>query len=92
VPTWVERGGKPQDPAYRVLVSTTDDRGDWVITTGEPVSVAEPDGGDVDGTVRLPSEGLLRLVTGRLDQPRTPAVEESGERGLADLRQVFPGF
>jgi uncharacterized protein (TIGR03083 family) len=92
VPTWVGRGGKPQDPAYRVLLSTTDGRGDWVVTTGEPVSIVEADGGDVDGTVRLPSEALLRLVTGRLDEPRTPAVEESGERGLADLRQVFPGF
>lgn len=46
-----------------------------------------------DSRVVLTSEALLRLVYGRLDVDHTPSgITETGERGLADLRQVFQGF
>jgi uncharacterized protein (TIGR03083 family) len=88
------RGGKPSDPAYAVKLATTDGLGAWAVHTGEPVSFGPADdAASYDGEVALPAEALLRLIAGRLDPDHTPAgVTESGERGLADLRTVFPGF
>lgn len=88
------RGGKPADPAYAVKLTTTDGLGAWSVRTGEPVAFGPADGSaSYDGEVSLPGEALIRLIAGRLDPDHTPAgVTESGERGLADLRQVFPGF
>ena len=65
---------------------------DLVVEVADPVVVrtAEPDD-DYDGSVDLPAEAFLRLVYGRLDVDRTPDHSESGARGLADLRRVFPG-
>ena len=46
-----------------------------------------------DGTLRLPAESWLRLITGRLSPEHTPAgVEIDGPLSLDDLRKVFPGF
>jgi hypothetical protein len=55
------------------------------------IEVAEADS-SYDGSVDLPAEAFLRLVYGRLDPDHTPDFTESGGRGLADLRAVFPGF
>jgi uncharacterized protein (TIGR03083 family) len=45
------------------------------------------------GTLALPAEAWLRLVTGRLRREYTPAtVAVDGPVTLADLRRVFPGF
>jgi len=88
------RGGKPADPAYAVKLVTTDGLGDWAVTTGDPVTFGPAEeGAEYDGVVSLPGESVLRLIAGRLDPDHTPAgVSESGARGLADLRTVFPGF
>ena len=87
------RGGKPQGESFRVRVGTTSPQRDLVVTVGESVSIAaaEPDD-SYDGSVDLPAEAFLRLVYGRLDPDHTPEHAESGARGLADLRTVFPGF
>ena len=87
------RGGKPQGESFRVRVGTTDPQRDLVVSVGETVAIdaAEPDD-SYDGSVDLPAEAFLRLVYGRLDPDHTPAFTESGARGLADLRAVFPGF
>ncbi|MFN8168113.1 MAG: maleylpyruvate isomerase N-terminal domain-containing protein [Candidatus Nanopelagicales bacterium] len=86
------RAGRPSDPAYAVRVVTTSPARDLVVRTGDPVTLAAWAGEDVDGRIDLPAEAFLRLVTGRLDPDHTPAVEQSGERGLDDLRAAFPGF
>jgi uncharacterized protein (TIGR03083 family) len=87
------RGGKPRGEAFRVRVGTTEPQRDLVVVVGETVELAtaEPDD-SYDGSVDLPAEAFFRLVYGRLDPDHTPAVAESGARGLADLRVVFPGF
>lgn len=87
------RGGKPLGEAFRVRVGTTDPQRDLVVSVRESVDVtsAEPDDA-YDGSVDLPAEAFLRLVYGRLDPDHTPEFTESGSRGLADLRAVFPGF
>jgi hypothetical protein len=87
------RAGKGGTEPYAVRVGTTDPARDLVVTVGEQVSI-DPAEADThyDGAVDLPAEAFVRLVFGRLDPSRTPAHSESGARGLADLRTVFPGF
>jgi hypothetical protein len=87
------RGGKPQGESFRVRVGTTDPQRDLVVSVGESVAIEQAEADDsYDGSVDLPAEAFLRLVYGRLDPDHTPAVTESGARGLGDLRSVFPGF
>jgi uncharacterized protein (TIGR03083 family) len=86
------RAGKPQDPAYRVVLESTDGHGAWTVSTADPVTMSEGAEDGADGVVRLPSEAILRLLSGRLRPDYTPALVESGERGVADLRVAFPGF
>ena len=65
---------------------------DFVVSVADPVSVEIPDpDASYDGAIDLPAEAFVRLVYGRLDPDHTPEVTESGARGLADLRRVFPG-
>ena len=46
-----------------------------------------------DGTLRLPTESWLRLVSGRLKPPYVPSsVSVDGPLSLDDLHRVFPGF
>jgi len=87
------RAGKASTSPYRVRVGTSDPSRDLVVSVGESVTIdaAEPDD-SYDGSIDLPAEAFVRLVTGRLDPDHTPAWTESGARGLTDLRQTFPGF
>jgi uncharacterized protein (TIGR03083 family) len=77
---------------YRVRVGTRHPVRDLVVEVGDPVVVRTAEVDDsYDGSVDLPAEAFLRLVYGRLDVDHTPDHSESGTRGLADLRLVFPG-
>ncbi len=77
---------------YRVRVGTRHPVRDLVVEVGDPVVVRTAEVDDAyDGSVDLPAEAFLRLVYGRLDVEHTPEHSQSGSRGLADLRQVFPG-
>lgn len=89
------RSGKPVEVPFRVLLTTSDSRGAWTVSAGEGAAFAPAEEGAeaYDGEIVLPSAALLRLVYGRLDVDHTPAgITETGERGIADLRQVFQGF
>jgi hypothetical protein len=83
---------KPAGDTFRVRVRTTGPDGDYLLDVGEPVSLsAWVDGTEVDGTIELPAEALLRLLYGRLDPEHTPAYTAEGI-DLDRLRAVFPGF
>jgi len=87
------RGGKGSIDPYSVRVGTTDPARDLVVSVGQSVSIDDADTeGRYDGAIDLPAEAFVRLVYGRLDPDHTPPFSESGTRGLADLRSVFPGF
>jgi hypothetical protein len=46
-----------------------------------------------DGTLNLPAESWLRLVSGRLAEANTPSgVVATGAVSLPQLRQIFPGY
>ena len=86
------RTGRSHDERYHVRVGTSGPARDFVVSVADPVSVEIPDpDASYDGAIDLPAEAFVRLVYGRLDPDHTPEVTESGARGLADLRRVFPG-
>ena len=83
---------KPAGDSFRVRLRTTSPDGDYLLDVGEPVSLSPwVDGAEVDGTIELPAEALLRLLYGRLDPEHTPACTAEGI-DLDRLRAVFPGF
>ncbi|MBI1377686.1 MAG: maleylpyruvate isomerase family mycothiol-dependent enzyme [Frankiales bacterium] len=87
------RAGRGSATPFRVRVGTTDPARDLVVTVADGVTIAPAEQDDsYDGSVDLPAEAFLRLVTGRLDPDHTPPFSESGARGLADLRAAFPGY
>lgn len=93
----IARAGRPASEPQAVHVATTDPHREFLLGTGDPVSL-EPDSAEAAGAagssaprLKLPAEALIRLVYGRLDPDHTPAVEAAGV-DLDALRQVFPGF
>ncbi|HEX6448251.1 MAG TPA: maleylpyruvate isomerase family mycothiol-dependent enzyme [Trebonia sp.] len=88
--------GKPEALSGRqaaIAVTTNGPDSAIALRLGETISV----GGDVpaqpDGTLSLPAEAWVRLVTGRLGPAYTPAgVTATGAADLDVLRAVFPGF
>ena len=90
------RLGKPLAEPFRVRITTTEPHRDYLLTSGESVSVvnwpgADAAGGDVPH-VTMPAEALLRLSYGRLDPDHTPAAVSGDPETLAKLRQMFPGL
>ena len=89
--------GKPAalDGAKGVIsVTTTAPHSVLALRLGDQVSIdAATASDDPDGTLSLPAEAWVRLVTGRLGARYTPAsVTVGGTTDLDLLRRVFPGF
>jgi hypothetical protein len=62
-----------------------------VLDLGEQAHLGPADGGAVSGSLRLPTEALVRLFTGRLDPAHTPASTVSeGQPSLDALRRLYP--
>jgi len=89
------RAGKPDGEPFSVRITTTDPARDYLLTTGEAVTIADWPGEAVAGDVphvTIPAEALLRLFYGRLDADHTPS-SVSDDAGMLDkLRPIFPGF
>ena len=94
------RVSKPDGRRRRVRVSTTDPDRQFILQTGEAVTLTPSDGEDAPepgqseltlSELRLPAEALVRLVYGRMDEAHTPPLEAAGA-DLGELRQIFPGF
>jgi uncharacterized protein (TIGR03083 family) len=89
------RSAKPDGQQRTVRVSTTDPERQFILTTGDEVTLthsaadATPEPGRSE--LRLPAEALIRLVYGRLDPAHTPPTETAGVE-LDELRQIFRGF
>lgn len=76
-----------------IAVTTTDPATELALHLGEQVSVSTGAAGQSDGTLTLPAEAWVRLVTGRLKPPYTPAgITTTGAADLDLLRLVFPKF
>lgn len=89
------RLGKPLPEPLRVRISTTDPVRDYLLTSGESVSMTdwpgEQESDDVPH-VGMPAEALLRLAYGRLDPEHTPPSVSADPAILDKLRAIFPGF
>jgi uncharacterized protein (TIGR03083 family) len=85
------RTGKADGKQRRLLVTTTDPDRQFVLETGEAVTLTPADDAEGLPELRLPAEALVRLVYGRLDSAHTPPAESS-EVDLDELRPLFPGF
>jgi uncharacterized protein (TIGR03083 family) len=92
------RVGKPLPEPFAVRITTTDPARDYLLTSGESVSVTDWPGdlseADADAVphVTMPAEALLRLAYGRLDPEHTPASVSGDKDTLDALRAIFPGF
>jgi uncharacterized protein (TIGR03083 family) len=88
--------GKPDALAGRtavVAVTTAGPAGEFTLRLGEKVSVSAGAPDQPDGTIALPAEAWIRLVTGRLKPPYIPAgIAATGTVDLELLRRVFPKF
>jgi uncharacterized protein (TIGR03083 family) len=56
----------------RLTVVTSDPARRFVLDLGAQARLCPADDGEVSGSLRLPAEALIRLVTGRLDPAHTP--------------------
>ena len=89
------RSAKPDGKQRKVRVSTTDPDRQFILETGEAVTLAPSDDETTPelglSELRLPAEAFVRLVYGRMDEAHTPPTESAGVE-LGELRQIFPGF
>jgi uncharacterized protein (TIGR03083 family) len=88
------RLGKPLDEPFSVRIITTDPARDYLLTSGDSISMTDwPGDEDADvPRVGMPAEALLRLAYGRLDPDHTPASVTGDPAALDKLRAIFPGF
>lgn len=88
--------GKPEPLDGResvVRVTTTGPDSVFALRLETPIKVDFDVPADPDGTLDLPAESWLRLVSGRLSPKHTPAgVTATGAADLDLLRRVFPGY
>jgi hypothetical protein len=85
--------GKPSDTDATLAVHTTEPDGQLTLQVGSAVSLQASAPETSDGTLALPAEAFLRLLSGRLGADDTQAgVSVTGPIDLAQLRTVFPGF
>jgi hypothetical protein len=87
---------KPEQLAGRsavLRITTTAPASSHTLRLADQVSIDSEPVEEPDGTIDLPAEAWLRLVSGRLAPRLTPAdIVTSGAADLDLLRKVFPGF
>lgn len=84
--------GKPDGRSATLTVTLTDTDQVLGLVLGDSVSLSDAPS-SADGTLSLPSEAWLRLLTGRLGAAYTPStVTVTGPLTLDDLRGVFQGY
>ena len=86
----VGRAAKPDGQSRRWRVHTSDPERNFILETGESVTLTPCQRDPSTADLVLPAEALIRLVCGQLDPDHTPAIE--GTANLDELRTIFPGF
>ncbi|MDG4826895.1 maleylpyruvate isomerase family mycothiol-dependent enzyme [Asanoa sp. WMMD1127] len=89
---WIAKPERLDGRTATLAVELTDQPESFGLALGPEIALTEVPVSP-DGTLRLPAEAWLRLVTGRLKpEHTTPPVKIDGPLTLDDLRRVFPGF
>ena len=95
LPGLAARVGKPIDTPVRARIATSHPERHFLLHTDAAGVALDPDhaaGHALPGpVVDLPTEALVRLVYGRMDEAHTPALRHPTPE-LTSLRAVFPGF
>ncbi len=86
----VEHRGRPDGPPRRVIVETEDPARRFSLDVGKSLALTVSHD-DAPPQLRIPAEGFLRLVYGRLDPAHTPPLTADGV-DLDELRRMFPGL
>jgi uncharacterized protein (TIGR03083 family) len=90
---WIGKGDKLEGRHGVIQVRTTAPDEVFALRLGEQISVEHVVPEEFDGTLALPAEAWLRLVSGRLSPKHTPSgIESTGIADLDLLRKVFPGY
>jgi uncharacterized protein (TIGR03083 family) len=90
---WIGKPDPLDGKELVIAVTTTEPGSDFALRLQAPVSVGFDVPEQPDGTLALPAEAWLRLVTGRLASRYTPdGVVATGAADLDLLRKVFPGY
>ena len=90
---WIGKAAPLNGRQTVVAVRTTEPASVFALRLQDPVSLDFELPEQPDGTLMLPAETWLRLVSGRLAPQYTPAsVVATGAADLDLLRQVFPGY
>lgn len=86
----VSRAGKPDGTRRRVRIVTSAPERHFDLEIAEAVTLTESEADSTEAELRIPAEGLIRLIYGRLDPDHTPPMDSQGI-GLDELRRMFPG-
>jgi len=89
---WIAKSAPLDGTTASLAVTLTDPDHRLGLLLADPVALGDVPT-DPDGTLTLPTEAWLRLLTGRLTPEHTPtSVAATGAADLDTLRQVFPGY
>jgi uncharacterized protein (TIGR03083 family) len=89
---WIAKPDALEGKSASLAIVTSDPAREFGLELGEKVALTDKPVA-ADGTLRIPSEAWLRLITGRLAPKYTPGgTQIDGPLSLDDLRKVFPGF
>jgi uncharacterized protein (TIGR03083 family) len=89
---WIAKPEALEGRSASLAVVLSDPEREFGFELGEKVALTDKPAAP-DGTLRIPAEAWLRLITGRLAPKYTPAgIEIDGPVSLDDIRTVFPGF
>jgi uncharacterized protein (TIGR03083 family) len=87
---WISKPAALNGLTADLLVATTEPTAEITLHLTDPVSIELGAIGQPDGTLTIPAEAWLRLVSGRLRTAGTVSV--TGPVSLETLREVFPGY
>jgi uncharacterized protein (TIGR03083 family) len=90
---WISKPAELNGEYSVIQVNLTDPAKQLTLHLNDPVSLDLAPADNPDGTLTLPGEAWLRLISGRLTAESAPvAVETTGAASLETLRRVFQGY
>lgn len=90
---WTSKPDQLDGQSSVLQVTTTQPESVFTVNLTTPVSIDLSAPTAPDGTLELPAEAWMRLVSGRLEPAYTPAgVVTTGSADLDVLRHIFPGY
>ena len=91
--SWITKPANLNGQEATLTVTTTEPATELALRLSDPVSIDPAPAEHADGSLTLPAEAWLRLISGRLAPDRTPAAANlTGPITWTTLRSVFAGY